>query len=125
MDGYIALKHLHMTCVALSGVFFMVRGMWLLQTPQRLQAKWVRISPHVIDTLLLLSGVGMLVAGGFFPPFVHVKLALLVVYIGLGVMAFRKAKTQGQKAGFLLAALTVFLFIISVAMTKQPLGVFS
>ena len=125
MDGYIALKYLHMTCVALSGVFFMVRGMWLLQTPQRLQAKWVRISPHVIDTLLLLSGVGMLVMGGFFPPFVHVKLALLVVYIGLGVMAFRKAKTQGQKAGFLLAALTVFLFIISVAMTKQPLGVFS
>lgn len=125
MNSYLVLKHLHMTCVALSGLFFLVRGGWLLSAPEKLQAKWVRISPHVIDTVLLLSGVGMLVVNDMFPPFVHVKLALLVVYIGLGVMAFRKAKTQGQKAGFLLAALAVFLFIISVAVTKQPLGIFA
>lgn len=125
MESYAALKHLHMTCVALSGLFFLVRGVWLLQSPEKLQAKWVRISPHVIDTVLLLSGIAMLVTAAFFPPFVHVKLALLVVYIGLGVMAFRKAKTVGQKAGFLLAAITVFLFMISVALSKSPLGIFA
>lgn len=121
---YTALKHLHMTCVALSGLFFLIRGVWLLQAPEKLQAKWVRISPHVIDTVLLVSGISLLVAGNFFPPFVHVKLALLLVYIGLGVMAFRKAKTSGQKAGFLLAAISVFLFMVSVALTKSPLGIF-
>jgi hypothetical protein len=40
-------------------------------------------------------------------------------------MAFRKAKTAGQKAGFLLAAVAVFLFMVSVAVTKSPLGVFA
>jgi uncharacterized membrane protein SirB2 len=125
MDAYTGLKHLHMTLVAISGLFFLVRGGWLLQAPEKLQAKWVRISPHVIDTFLLLSGIGMLAVSHTFPPFVHVKLALLVVYIGLGVMAFRKAKTAGQKAGFLLAAVAVFLFMVSVAVTKSPLGVFA
>ncbi len=121
---YLILKHLHLTAVALSGLFFLVRGVWLMQSPERLQAKWVRISPHIIDTVLLLSAIGMLVSAGMFPAWVHVKIALLVVYIGLGVMAFRKAKTSGQKAGFLLAAITVYLFIVSVAITKSPLGIF-
>ena len=112
------------SAVALSGLFFLVRGVWLMQSPERLQAKWVRISPHIIDTVLLLSAIGMLVSAGMFPAWVHVKIALLVVYIGLGVMAFRKAKTSGQKAGFLLAAITVYLFIVSVAITKSPLGIF-
>ena len=121
---YLILKHLHLTAVALSGLFFLVRGVWLMQSPERLQAKWVRISPHIIDTVLLLSAIGMLVSAGMFPAWVHVKIALLVVYIGLGVMAFRKAKTSGQKAGFLLAAIAVYLFIVSVAITKSPLGIF-
>lgn len=123
MDVYIGLKHLHMTLVAISGLFFMVRGGWLLQGNAILQAKWVRISPHVIDTFLLLSGIAMLVVSQAFPPFVHVKLLLLLVYIGLGVMAFRKAKSGIQKAGFLLAAMLVFLFMVSIAITKQPLGI--
>ena len=76
---------------------------------------------------LMVDGrvTGMLAVSHTFPPFVHVKLALLVVYIGLGVMAFRKAKTAGQKAGFLLAAVAVFLFMVSVAVTKSPLGIFA
>jgi uncharacterized membrane protein SirB2 len=31
MEAYIGLKHLHMTLVAISGLFFIVRGVWLLQ----------------------------------------------------------------------------------------------
>jgi uncharacterized membrane protein SirB2 len=84
----------------------------------------VRISPHVIDTFLLLSGIAMLVVSQAFPPFVHAKLALLLVYIGLGVMAFRKAKGRdSRQVGFLLAAVLVFLFMVSIAITKQPLGI--
>lgn len=123
MEAYIGLKHLHMTLVAISGLFFIVRGVWLLQGSLTLQAKWVRISPHVIDTFLLLSGIAMLVVSQAFPPFVHAKLALLLVYIGLGVMAFRKAKGRARQVGFLLAAVLVFLFMISIAITKQPLGI--
>lgn len=125
MNSYIALKHLHMTAVALSGLFFLIRGAWLLQGSAQLQAKWVKISPHVIDTILLLSAIGLLIVGHQFPAWVHVKITLLIVYIGLGVMAFKKAKTTNQKVGFLVSAMAVYMFIISVALTKSPLGFFS
>ena len=125
MNSYIALKHLHMTAVALSGLFFLIRGAWLLQNSPQLQAKWVKISPHIIDTMLLLSAIGLLVVGHQFPVWVHVKITLLIVYIGLGVMAFKKAKTTNQKVGFLVSAMVVYMFIISVAIAKSPLGFFS
>lgn len=125
MNSYLVLKHVHITLVALSGLLFATRGVWLLTDSSRLQARWVRIVPHVLDTFLLLAGIAMLVVSQTFPAFVHVKLALLVVYIGLGVMAFRKARTRQAQAGFLGAALLVFLFMISVAVSKQPLGIFA
>lgn len=125
MDSYAIFKHLHMTAVALSGLLFMVRGLWLLQGSTQLQAKWVKITPHVIDTLLLVSAIAMLVVAQQFPAWVHVKITLLIVYIGLGLMAFKKAKTQGQKLTFLLAAVAVYVFLISVALTKSPAGFFA
>ncbi|WP_297921724.1 SirB2 family protein [uncultured Agitococcus sp.] len=125
MDSYVIFKHLHMTAVALSGLLFMVRGLWLLQGSTQLQAKWVKITPHVIDTLLLVSAIAMLVVLQQFPAWVHVKITLLIVYIGLGLMAFKKAKTQGQKLTFLLAAVAVYVFLISVALTKSPAGFFA
>lgn len=125
MDSYLIFKHLHMTAVALSGLLFMVRGLWLLQGSTQLQAKWVKITPHVIDTLLLVSAIAMLVVAQQFPAWVHVKITLLIVYIGLGLMAFKKAKTQGQKLTFLLAAVAVYVFLISVALTKSPAGFFA
>ena len=125
MDSYLIFKHLHMTAVALSGLLFMVRGLWLLQGSAQLQAKWVKITPHVVDTLLLVSAIAMLVVAQQFPAWVHVKITLLIVYIGLGLMAFKKAKTQGQKLTFLLAAVAVYVFLISVALTKSPAGFFA
>lgn len=125
MDSYVIFKHLHMTAVVLSGLLFMVRGLWLLQGSTQLQAKWVKITPHVIDTLLLFSAIAMLVVAQQFPAWVHVKITLLIVYIGLGLMAFKKAKTQGQKLTFLLAAVAVYVFLISVALAKSPAGFFA
>ena len=125
MDSYAIFKHVHMTAVALSGLLFMVRGLWLLQGSTQLQAKWVKITPHVIDTLLLFSAIAMLVVSQQFPAWVHVKITLLIVYIGLGLMAFKKAKTQGQKLSFLLAAVAVYVFLISVALAKSPAGFFA
>ena len=67
MDSYLIFKHLHLTMVVLSGLFFVLRGGWLLQSSPQLQAKWVKISPHVIDTLLLLSAIAMLLVSQQFP----------------------------------------------------------
>ena len=86
MSSYLILKHIHITAVVLSGLFFLLRGGWLLQHSPQLKAKWVKISPHVIDTILLFSAIAMLVVSGQFPAWVHVKMTLLLVYIGLGLV---------------------------------------
>ena len=40
-------------------------------------------------------------------------------------MASKQAKRQGQKLTFLLAAVAVYVFLISVALAKSPAGFFA
>jgi hypothetical protein len=54
---YLLLKHLHVACVVLSISGFVVRGVWMMRESPWLQKKWVRVTPHVIDTILLGSAI--------------------------------------------------------------------
>jgi uncharacterized membrane protein SirB2 len=124
---YLALKHFHLTFVALSFVAFFVRGIWLFLNSSMLAKKWVRILPHIISTLLLVSGIALAVNLSMSPnsqPWLMAKIAGLIVYIGLGVAAFKVPNPSARKLLW-LSALLVFAYIISVAITKDPLGFFS
>jgi len=58
---YLALKHLHLICVAVSGSGFALRGFWMLTGSPLLERRWVRIVPHVVDTVLLASAIALAV----------------------------------------------------------------
>jgi uncharacterized membrane protein SirB2 len=124
MNSYIGLKHLHMTCVALSGSLFVLRFIWRLQASSLLQKKWAKIAPHVIDTCLLLSAITLAVIAGINPieqTWLGAKVIALVLYIVLGMFAIKRAKSKtGQIISFVLASL-VFGYIILVAISKQAL----
>lgn len=66
MMSYLALKHLHTTTVLITIVLFAIRGVWMLIDSPLRRRRWVRIAPHIIDTLLLLSAIGMIVIIGQF-----------------------------------------------------------
>lgn len=128
MTGYNHLLMTHLTLVLLSGGFFLLRGIWMITESQLLQAKPVRILPHVIDTFLLLSGFSLAYLINSYPFTAHwltAKLLLLIAYIGLGVFALKRGKTKSIRIAFLAAALCVYAFMISIAITKSPLGMFS
>lgn len=121
---YLLLKHLHITCVVLSGLGFALRGFWMLQESARLQARWVRVLPHVIDTLLLLSALSMAFLSSQYPfaqDWLTAKLAGLLVYIFLGAVALKRGKTKEIRRLALIGALLAFVYIISVALTRQVL----
>ena len=122
---YMALKHSHMLFVVISGLFFLVRGCWMLMDSQMLQKVWVKVLPHVNDTLLLVCGIGLAVMTQQYP-FVHawltVKVLLLVAYIVLGTVALKRGKTKTIRVVAFFAALACFLFMLSVARTREPLG---
>ena len=123
MDYY-ALKHLHMTFAASSGALFLLRGLWMLSGSARLQRRWVRIAPHVVDTLLLASAIGLVVWSGQYPwraPWLAAKLLALLLYIGLGTLALKRGRTPRVRALAFGAALACFGYIVAVALAKHPL----
>jgi uncharacterized membrane protein SirB2 len=123
--SYLILKHLHVTCVVISITGFLLRGIWMLTDSPLLDRLWVRVVPHVNDTLLLAAAIGLSVVQQQYP-FVHgwvtAKVLGLLAYIGFGMFALRRGRSKAVRAGFWLASLASFAYIVSVALTKDPRG---
>jgi len=122
--SYSAIKHLHVTAVAASLVLFTLRGTWMLASPEKLQQRWARIVPHVVDTLLLVSAIWLALQINPEVPrgWLVAKLAGLVVYVVLGAIALKRGRTRGIRVAALIGALAAFGYIVSVALTKSPAG---
>ena len=124
---YHLTKFVHEFCALASVSLFVLRGVWMLSdSPQRAR-RWAKILPHGIDTLLLASAIALTLMLHQYP-LTHVwlsaKLLALLVYIGLGLVALRYGKTRRVRAVAWIAALSVFGYIVSVALSHDPLGFF-
>jgi uncharacterized membrane protein SirB2 len=89
------------------------------------QSRPARTLPHVVDTILLLSAIALAYGLRVTPtaaPWLAAKIIGLLLYIGLGVVALRRGRSKRVRAAAWLAALLVFGYIVSVAVTKDPLG---
>lgn len=120
--SYLALKHFHVTCVILSGALFLLRGFWMLGEAAYLQRRWVKVAPHVIDTLLLTSALVLVFWSGQYPfvqGWLTAKVVGLVLYIVLGTIALKRGRTKSMRATAFVAALLVFAYIVGVALTKN------
>ena len=126
-DGsmYLFLKYLHILCVAASFALFFVRGLWVMRTYPPASERWARIMPHAVDGLLVLSAVAMLATAPRLEGHMAMKLGLLVPYIGLAVLVFRAGTPRLLKAVAWIFGLLLFLYITTVAVLQQPMGVFS
>ena len=123
-----SLKTIHVTFVALSFAGFFIRGIWMLKDSPLLQQRWVRITPQVVDTVLLVSAIVLAVQLQFSPmaqPWLMAKIIALVVYIGAGLVALRFGRDKRIRLLAWLFGLVVFLYIVSVAMSKSVLGWFA
>ena len=125
---YQIIKFIHISCVVLSVSGFFMRGLWLLQQSPRLQNVWVRRLPHWIDAVLFSSGILMAWQAGFFVAEINwlsIKLLLVLAYILLGMAALHWFKRRLFKMLSWLLALVVAGFIISIALSKSPYGLFA
>ena len=122
--SYVALKHLHVACVVLSGLGFCLRGWWMLRESPLRQHRLTRILPHVVDSLLLGSAVTMAWMSGQYPfvnAWLTAKLVGLVAYVLLGMMALKRGRTMTIRARYFGLAVLAYLYIVSVALTRSPL----
>lgn len=121
---YPLLKHLHMLLATLSLLLFCYRWRLALTDSPALQRRWLKVLPHINDTLLLLAGIGLALLLRLSPaahPWLLVKLLALLGYIALGLLALKgRGFRQRLLAG--LGALALFGFMLGNAITKSPLS---
>lgn len=122
MPEHATLKLLHQASALLSITGFALRGGLMLVDSALLRQRWMRIWPHVIDTLLLVSGLWMAINLHLHPgnsPWLGAKLIALLVYIGLGFVALRLGKTRRIRMLAFFAAMTCFGYMALVAITRS------
>lgn len=119
------MKHLHMTLVLLSVALFTLRFIWLLKGSTNLNKKWVKIAPHIIDTFLLLLGIGLAVKLSINPMeqlWLGEKILAIVAYIFTGYYTLKLAKNNTMRIIGYLGALGWIMLVVKIATTKQ--GIF-
>ena len=123
---YAFVKSVHIAAVLVSGLVFLVRGLLVQAGFERwAQVAPVRFASYTIDTVLLTAAlmlVAMLPSAVFANHWLAVKVALVVVYIVLGVFALRRAATRRTRAVFLAAAVAAYLLIVGIAVAHHPFG---
>jgi uncharacterized membrane protein SirB2 len=128
IDFYPQIKWVHIAAVMASGALFALRGTGVLAG-----ARWPMWAPlryltYTVDTVLLTAAL-MLATLLHQYPFVHgwltAKVLLLMAYIVLGTFALKRASSARARALSFVAALLVYLFIVSIAHAHHPLGVFT
>lgn len=119
---------LHISAVVLTISFFILRYWWRYSNNALINARWVRVAPHCVDTVLFLSGVGLMWKTGYLPftqegGWLTEKLFGVIIYIALGFIALGRRRSRSQQSRFVafLLALVVLFIIIQLAITRTPL----
>ena len=121
------VKTIHLSCVFLSFMGFFVRGIWMMRESKCLNMPLVRIAPHIIDTLLLVSAIILAVQMRISPldhSWLMAKIIALLVYIGIGTVALKRGRSKQVRVYAWLLGLATFMYIVAVAFTKSILGWF-
>jgi len=120
-----SLKIIHVTFAAVSFAGFFIRGIWMLGDSTLLQQRWVKISPQIVDTVLLTSAIVLAVQLRLSPmaqPWLMAKIIALLAYISVGLVALRFGRSKRVRLFAWLLGLLIFLYIVSVALSKSVTG---
>jgi len=122
---YATIKLVHQGAVALSLAGFFARGAGALSGAHWVATRAAKTLPHVVDTVLLASAIGlawMLRLSPLDATWLMAKIVALVAYIVLGAIALKPGRPLGMRAAAWVAALVTFGYIVSVALSKDPRG---
>lgn len=120
---YETLKLIHVSAIILSICGFLIRGYWSFRESPLLDTRLVRILPHAVDTVLLISGAALvyvLKLQFLYQGWLLAKFGLLIAYIMLGAVALRPGRPFDTRQTAFAAAIIIFLIILGAAVTKSP-----
>ncbi|WP_339723202.1 SirB2 family protein [uncultured Paraglaciecola sp.] len=121
---YEMIKHTHLTAIALSVVLFLLRFILNAMQSPMLQKKWLKILPHIVDTLLLVTAATLCVMLKQYPfvdAWVTEKLLALVMYIFMVTLALKLGRNGFMRGIGLVGAVSWIAYAGMVAVSKQPI----
>jgi uncharacterized membrane protein SirB2 len=122
---YLSVKLIHQLAVASSVTVFSARGLGALRGASWPKQPAARMLQHGNDTVLLLTALFLAITAHINPltvPWLMVKIIGLLVYIGLGTLVMRKQVCLSRRVTALVGALALFGFLVTVALSKSPVG---
>ncbi|ELS8945891.1 SirB2 family protein [Vibrio fluvialis] len=123
---YEGLKHFHLLTIGLSALLLSVRYILMMMDSELRQHKFLKVFPHIVDTFLLLSGIGLIFVTGFVPftaaaPWMTDKLTSVLAYIALGFFALKLGRNKLLRTFAFFGALGWLAIAGKIAVTKVPM----
>jgi uncharacterized membrane protein SirB2 len=125
LEHYATLRQVHVGFVTASGTLFALRAFAALAGARWPLALPARAASWIVDTGLLGAGAllwATLQINPIVQTWLGAKLLLLLVYVGLGTMALRRARGPAARVAWTLAALGCFGWIVTTALAHDPRG---
>ncbi|MEO8546240.1 MAG: SirB2 family protein [Burkholderiaceae bacterium] len=122
---YAEIRLLHITCAGISISLFLLRGVLQFSGFNWRQWRWLRIVPHINDTALLGAAIALSLYSHQYPlaqGWLSAKVLALLLYIGLGSIAFRPGLARAQQVAAFVAALLTVSYIVAVAINRSPMA---
>ncbi|ASW81665.1 hypothetical protein EAY27_00140 [Vibrio anguillarum] len=123
---YEGLKHFHLLTIAISALLLSVRYALMMMDSKLLQHPFLKRFPHINDSLLLLSGIALIVMSGFIPftpaaPWLTEKLTCVMAYIALGFFALKLGRNKLLRTFAFLGALGWLAMAGKIAIVKTAM----
>jgi len=119
---YLSVRTVHIATACTSIALFTARGAMQLGGIDWRRWRWLRIAPHLNDTLLLAAAITLAVMSGQYPlaqGWLTAKVVALFVYVGLGSVALRRGLPAPARGVAFIAALASVGYIVGVALTRS------
>lgn len=119
---YLPLKHTHLSLVALSVLFYLVRVFLMFINKPIHQKKWAKIVSRGADTLLLLSALLLCFTISQYPiadAWLTEKLACVIAYIILAYISLYRSKTLKSRLLTSVGAIGWIMIAAKIAIFKQ------
>ena len=119
---YGSVRAVHVGCAGISIGLFVARGAMQWGGVAWRRWRWLRIAPHINDTVLLGAAITLAVMSGQYPfvqNWLTAKVLALCAYVALGRVALGSQAPPGRRRIAFVAAMLSVSYIVGVALTRS------
>lgn len=120
-DHYLLIKQLHILTATLSVTLFTTRFLLLIRNLAWQPNRWLKVLPHVNDSLLLIFAILLCIIiqqAPLITPWLTEKVAAVILYILAGMFALKWSKTRLSKIIWFIIAIFMFAYAANIAINK-------